>query len=75
MRLSQSAFGTNDSFKQIRAKEEKAMLNFTDKDRTFIRQNFSNFKTLLNAEKPADVLDPLYDLIDAKGFAPPKYED
>lgn len=51
------------------------MLNFTDKDRTFIRQNFSNFKTLLNAEKPADVLDPLYDLIDAKGFAPPKYED
>ena len=51
------------------------MLNFTDKDRTFIRQNFSNFKTLLNAEKPADVLDPLYDLIDAKGFAPPDYEE
>jgi hypothetical protein len=51
------------------------MLQFTEEDRSFIRQNFDNAKALLNAEKLDDVLDPLYDLIDANGFAPPDYEE
>ncbi|MDD3231724.1 MAG: hypothetical protein PHE09_21320 [Oscillospiraceae bacterium] len=51
------------------------MLKFTDEDCAFIQQNFDNAKVLLNAEALDDVLDPLYDLIDAKGFAPPDYEE
>ena len=50
------------------------MLKFTEEDRSFIQKYFDNANVLLNAEKLDDVLDPLYDLIDAKGFAPPDYE-
>jgi hypothetical protein len=51
------------------------MLKFTEKDRVFIKQNFDNAEALLNSENLDDVLDPLYDLIDDKGFAPPDYEE
>ena len=33
-----------------------------------------HFPGLLNAEKKTDILDPLYELIDEKGFAPPHYD-
>ncbi|QNO17349.1 hypothetical protein [Caproicibacterium amylolyticum] len=51
------------------------MLKFTEEDRSFIQKYFDNAKALLNAENLNDVLDPLYDLIDVKGFAPPNYEE
>ncbi|MBW7573909.1 hypothetical protein [Caproiciproducens faecalis] len=51
------------------------MLKFTDKDRNFILQNFKNAGELLSASNLDDVLDPLYELIDEKGFAPPHYQD
>lgn len=51
------------------------MLKFTDEDQAFIKDNFKNSDQLLNATRRQDVLDPLFDLIEEKGFAPPHYEE
>lgn len=51
------------------------MLNFTEKDRAFLRENFGNDTPLLDSASKREVLIAIYDLIDKKGFAPPHYYD
>lgn len=51
------------------------MVVLTDKDREFLKRHFKDAQNLLNAENYQDILDPIYDLIDENGFAPPKFED
>ena len=47
------------------------MLKMNSNSVAFLKKNLPD---TLNAEKLSDVLDPLYELIDEKGFAPPHYE-
>lgn len=47
-------------------------LNMKDSSRKFLEENLP---AALEADSPRDVLIQLYDLIDEKGFAPPRYEE
>ena len=47
------------------------MLKMSSNSFAFLEKNLPD---ALNAEKLNDLLDPLYDLIDEKGFAPPHYD-
>ena len=51
------------------------MLKISDEDRLFLQNNLTNADEVLSSNEVNDILDALYDLIDEKGFAPPKYED
>ena len=51
------------------------MVNLEERDKQFLRDNFENAEELINAEHINDILDPLYDLIEEKGFAPPHFYD
>lgn len=51
------------------------MVVLTNEDRAFFKRYFNNAQNLLKSENCRDILIPLYDLIDEKGFAPPKFED
>ena len=44
----------------------------SEKSREFLKKYLPD---TLNAQHVNEVLDPLYDLIDEKGFAPPDYYD
>ena len=48
------------------------MLNMTETSRKFLEKHLPE---ALDAVNVNDALDPLYDLIDEKGFAPPHYEE
>ena len=41
------------------------MLKMTERSRRFLEKNLPD---VINAETPNEILDPLYDLIDYKGF-------
>lgn len=47
------------------------MIKMSETSKLFLRKHLPGF---LNAEKKTDILDPLYELIDEKGFAPPHYD-
>lgn len=48
------------------------MLKMSKESRRFLEKYLPQ---VLEAEKCNDILLPLYDLIDEKGFAPPHYDD
>ena len=47
------------------------MLKMSEHSESFLKKYLPN---TVGLEKKTDVLDPLYDLIDEKGFAPPHYD-
>ena len=51
------------------------MLIISDEDKNFLKKNLKDAEKLFNSENVNDILDPLYTLIDEKGFAPPHYYD
>lgn len=48
------------------------MLNMSEESRRFLEKHLP---AALEVSKIQDALDPLYDLIDEKGFAPPHYDE
>lgn len=50
-------------------------MNFTEDDKKFIREHFSNAEELLSLTSAREVLDAIFDWINENGFAPPDYYD
>lgn len=48
---------------------------FTENDKKFIKEHFSNAEELLSLSDVRDVLHAISDWIDENGFAPPDYCD
>ena len=48
------------------------MLNMSEESRHFLEKHLP---AALEVSRIQDALDPLYDLIDEKGFAPPHYDE